>query len=813
MRPRHLLTTATVAGFVLAGFVLAGVAGPLLTGGRERQTDLGRALLPPGLGAWLGTDHLGRDELARVVAGARGSVIAVGVVLLMCLLLGGGIGVVAGWYGGLLDRVVLRLVDIVTSVPTLLLGLVLAGLLGGGSWQVALALGLTLWPPYARVVRTETRLRRDEPSNQALRLLGARPARILLGHIVPSLGGPVVVLLGITAAEVIVAVATLSFLGLGAQPPIPEWGSMLVESRRYLSAAPWLFLAPAAAVIAVAVACNLLADRLGGWFTHGAASPRHRGHTAAAAVPASAPDDGGLRITGLSVEVSGARIVDGATLTALAGSTLAIVGPSGSGKTLTVLGALGLLPAHLTARVSGSAVIAGRELVGLGEAGLRAVRGRAVAYVPQDVGSTLNPLRRVGAQLAAAIALHHGARGAAAAARAAELLELVGIDEPARVARQRPGELSGGMRQRVLIALALAGGPQVLIADEPTSALDATAAVGIVELLGRIQRRLGTTLVIITHELGMAVRLADTIAVFDAGQVVEAGPAATVLSRPEHPVTRRLVAAADLPEAAAASVPSGPVLLAAHELRVTYPGRGRRPPVTALAGIDLTVRRGEVVAVIGNSGCGKSTLARALAGLEPRLRGTVTLDGQPVRPQRVHLVFQDPAAALDRRQTIGDALDEALHLHRVPRADAPARRTALLGRVGLTGTHGGRRPWQLSGGERQRAVLARALASDPDLLILDEPVSALDSVHRAEFVNLLRELRGPGMVLISHDLGVVERVADRVLIMHAGRIVDELRPGAPPGPDRHPVTRDLLAARDFFRYQPATAHPVEGAPR
>jgi peptide/nickel transport system permease protein len=793
VRLRYALPVAVVVAFVSAG-----VAGPLVAGGRERQTDLGRALLGPGPAAWLGTDHLGRDELVRVVAGARGSAIAVGVVLLMCLLLGGGVGVMAGWRGGLLDRLVLRLVDLVTSVPTLLLGLVLAGVSGGGPWQVALALGLTLWPPYARVIRTETRLRRDEPSNQALRLLGAGPARILLRHILPSLGGPVFVLLGITAAEVIVAVATLSFLGLGAQPPVPEWGTMLVESRPYLSTAPWLFLAPATAVAAVAVACNLLADRLGGWFTHGTArTPRTSGTTATPAPAAATDDNGGLRITDLTVDVSGARVVDGATLSAPAGRTLAIVGPSGSGKTMTVLGALGLFPPHLAARVGGSVQLAGRELLGLDEARLRAIRGRVVAYVPQDVGSTLNPLRRVGAQIAAAVKLHSGGRSTR------ELLTLVGIEDPDRVARQRPGELSGGMRQRVLLALALAGNPRVVIADEPTSALDATAAVAVVELLRRVQRQLGTTLVVITHELGMASRLADTIAVLDAGRVVESGPAATVLSRPEHPVTRALVAATDLPEPLAWPPPAaGPVLLSAHDLHVTYPGRGSRPPVAALTGVDLTLRRGEVLGLVGNSGCGKSTLARALAGLERRLAGTLTMDSE-----RVHLVFQDPAAALDRRQRIADALDEALHLHRIPPARIPGRRAALLERVGLTGEHGGRRPWQLSGGERQRAVLARALAGEPDLLILDEPVSALDSIHRAGFIDLLRGLRGDrlSMLLISHDLGVVEQVADRVLVMHAGRFVDEL----PAGQDRHPVTRDLLAARDFFRHLPVPS--VEGA--
>ncbi|MER7008898.1 ATP-binding cassette domain-containing protein [Dactylosporangium sp. NPDC000555] len=798
---------------VLAAFVLAGAAGPILTAGRERQTDLNRALLAPGAGAWLGTDHLGRDELVRLVAGARGSLIAVGVVLVVCLVLGGGLGVAAGWWGGLFDRFMLRVVDVVTSVPTLLLGLVLAGLLGGGPWQVALALGATLWPPYVRVIRTETRLRRDAPSNQALLLLGARPPRILLRHVLPALGGPVTVLLGITAAEVIVGVATLSFLGLGARPPAPEWGSMLVESRPYLSSAPWLFLAPAVAVAVVAVACNLLADRLGTWFTHGVRAgavtrPARAVRPATRPTVADVPAEARLQVTGLSVDLYDGdgytRVVDGVTLSVPAGGTLAIVGASGSGKTMTALAMLDLFPAQVSARVTGSVRLAGRELVGLDEQALRRVRGRTVAYIPQDVGGALHPLRRVGAQVADVVVLHRGLRRRAAERRALELLALVGIDDPARVARQRPGALSGGMRQRVLLAAALAGEPPLLVADEPTSSLDATAAVALVELFGEIRNRLNTSLVIITHELGVAARLADTLAVFDQGRVVETGDTHAVLRAPRHPVTRRLIAAADLPPPRAdRDTGDAPVLLTARDLRLVHPAHARRPAVPALAGADLTVYRGEVVGLVGNSGCGKSTLARSLAGLEPRLRGTVELDGRPVdhRHQRVHLVFQDPTAALNRRQSIGGALAEALHLHGVRASDLPARRTALLRRVGLTADHGRRRPWQLSGGERQRAVIARALAGDPDLLILDEPVSALDCVHRADVINLLRSLRDDGlaMVVISHDLGVVEHVADRIAVMHSGRIVDELRPGAMATTARHRISRELVAARDFFR--------------
>jgi peptide/nickel transport system ATP-binding protein len=809
---------------VVVLFAVAGLFGPTLTDGREQATDLGNALAGPSAHALLGTDHLGRDELSRVLAGARGSVIAVGVVLLSCLLVGGVLGVIAGWRGGIVDRLLLRLVDVVTGVPTLLLGLVLAAVLGGSAWNVAVALAATQWPPYVRVIRTETRLRRDDPSNQALLLLGATPSRILTRHVAPALFGPVAVLLGITAAEVIISVATLSYLGLGARPPVPEWGSMLVESRPYLPSAPWLFLAPAVSVTAVALSCNLLADRAGSWFTHGirrsrpSCTARERAVGAAVVASPVPQDKVCLRISELTVDIlgdEGVRVVDGVSLSVQKGRTLAIVGPSGSGKTMAMLGVLGLFPPTVSAAVGGSVRLDGHELVGLDEGRLRTFRGQVAAYVPQDTGSALNPLRRVGAQIADVVRRHRGLDRAAATSQAAELLTLVGIDDPARVAGQRPGELSGGMRQRVLLATALAGQPDLLIADEPTSSLDVTTAVQIVELLGQVQRRLGTAMIIITHDLGVAMRLASRIAVFDRGRADEVGDVDELLDRPTHPVSRQLVTAASLSAPSRIDRELLPLrprtapLLEVRDLRVSFPGRGRRSVVTALAGIDLRLRASEVVGVVGNSGSGKSTLARAFAGIEPHASGIVRLDGRPVDPRqrRVQLVFQDPSAALDRRLTVAGALAEALRLSGVGRGEIAGRGEALLHRVGLTAEHGRRRPWQLSGGERQRAVIARSLVGDPDLLVLDEPVSALDSVHRIEITDVLHALRNDGlaMVLISHDLGVVEQLADRIVVMHAGRIVDELEHGARVDERRHQLTRELAYAREYFR-MPDVSH-------
>ncbi|MGH3753640.1 MAG: ATP-binding cassette domain-containing protein [Pseudonocardiaceae bacterium] len=804
---------------VIVLFAAAGLFGPALTNGRERATDLGNALAGPSAHALLGTDQLGRDELSRVLAGARGSVIAVGVALLACLLVGGVLGVLAGWHGGIVDRLLLRLVDVVTGVPTLLLGLVLAAALGGSSWNVAVALAATQWPPYVRVIRTETRLRRDDPSNQALLLLGAGPVRILTRHVAPALSGPIAVLLGITAAEVLLSVATLSYLGLGARPPVPEWGSMLVESGPYLSSAPWLFLAPAVAVTAVALSATLLAGYASSWFTHGISRPhppgpaRTRVAKSTVVFPPMPPDEVCVQIRELTVDILGdedTRVVDSVSLSVDKGQTLAIAGPSGSGKTMAMLGVLGLFPPAVSAAVGGSVRLNGHELVGLGEKRLRAFRGRIAAYVPQDTGSALNPLRRVGAQIAGVARRHLGLDRAAAASRAAELLTQVGIDDPARVAHQRPGELSGGMRQRVLLAMALAGQPDLLIADEPTSSLDVTTAVQIVELLGQLQRRLGMAMIIITHELGVAVRLASRIAVFDHGRAVEVADVNDLLAGPTHPVSRQLITAAGLSGPPPVDRPRPPrrppaarPLLEVRDLQVTFPGRGRRSAVTALTGINLRLRTSEVVGVVGSSGSGKSTLARALAGIEPHTSGTVLLGGRPVDPRqrRVQLVFQDPSAALDRRQTVADALAEALRLSGVRHGAVARRGAALLRLVRLTPEHGQRRPWQLSGGERQRAVIARCLAGDPDLLVLDEPVSALDSVHRIEITDVLRALRDGGlaMVLISHDLGVVEQLADRVVVMSEGRIVDELKPGARVDERSHRVTLELADAREYFR--------------
>jgi peptide/nickel transport system ATP-binding protein len=791
---------------VVTAFLAAGVVGPWLASGRERLTDLDRVLRPPttgqGVELLLGSDHLGRSELLRLVAGARGSAIAVLLALAGCLLLGGLVGVVAGWSGGGLDRALLRLVDVTSGLPSLLLGLVLAGLLGGSSWSVAVALAVTTWPPYARVIRSQIRVQRGEPRTQALTLLGASPWHILSRHLLPATSGPVVVLLGLTAAEVIVAVATFSYLGLGARPPVPEWGTMIVESQPYLTRAPWLLAVPTLAVTAVALSCTVLADRAGAWFTHGlglrlgdaTAADRAGGSPTRRREPSRPPVGGGrtcaspeqgpfLDVRGLTVDLPGAgRVVDGVDLAVDAGRTLALVGPSGSGKTMLALAVLGLFPAYVRPAVTGSARVGGRELVGAGEGELRRVRGAVVGYVPQDLGGALNPLRRVGPVIARTARRHAGLSRAQARSRAVELLREVGLADPRHVARQRPGALSGGMRQRVLLATALAAEPDMIIADEPTSALERDTAEQLVDLLADLQSRRGLAMVVITHDLGGARQLASTVAVMAGGRVVEVIEAGSTGERIRHPLTRQLLAAADgsrgpRPLRAAAG---SDVLLTASGMRVHYPGTGTTAGTVAVHDVDLTLHGAEVLGLVGPSGCGKSSLARALAGIEPYAHGEVRLEGRHPRPRdgRIQLVFQDPSTVLDPRRTAEAALTEAARLAGIPADGTGARVREAFDRVGLRAGLAARRPWQLSGGERQRLVIARCLLTDPAVLLLDEPVSALDSIHRLEVLDLLQELRAEGlaMVLISHDVDLVARLADRVAVMRGGRIESNLPP-------------------------------------
>jgi peptide/nickel transport system ATP-binding protein len=501
--------------------------------------------------------------------------------------------------------------------------------------------------------------------------------------------------------------------------------------------------------------------------------------------------------------------VRGVSLSVAPGEVVAVVGESGSGKSTLAHAVAGLLPG--TGRIDGGRItLAEQELTDLSERAWRTVRGRRIGLVPQDPGVALNPVQRVGTQVAEVLRVHGLADRRSAPAAAVELLAEAGLPDAAARSRQYPHELSGGMRQRVLIAIAIAARPQLLVADEPTSALDVTVQRRILDRLEELVRASGTAVLLITHDLGVAADRADRIVVMHGGQVVEEGPVREVLAAPREPYTRRLLESA--PGLTVSERPTRRVetpdspLVEVRDLVKEFPlGRGR---VRAVDAVSFTIARGETLALVGESGSGKSTTARLVLRLADPTSGTVAFDGTDITRvrgrawrelrRRAQLVYQNPYASLDPRFSIAEVIAEPLRAFRVGDARSRRARAAeLLDRVALPASVLDRRPVELSGGQRQRVAIARALALSPDLVVCDEPVSALDVSVQAQVLDLLAQLQaeeGLAYLFISHDLAVVRRIAHRVGVLQDGKLL-ELAPTeqlftAP----RHDYTRELLAA-------------------
>ncbi|MFE7529619.1 dipeptide ABC transporter ATP-binding protein [Kitasatospora sp. NPDC057542] len=523
-----------------------------------------------------------------------------------------------------------------------------------------------------------------------------------------------------------------------------------------------------------------------------------------------------IELEGLNVEFGHGRrrttAVAGVSLSLSAGECLALVGESGSGKSVTARTLVGLTAPGAAVRAE-RFLVEGRDAAAFSEREWRRVRGRTVGLVLQDALSALDPLRRVGAEVGEPLLAHRVLPKAEVPARVEELLRDVGVPEPAERARQYPHQLSGGLRQRALIASALAAGPRVLVADEPTTALDVTVQAQVLDLLGELKAE-GTALLLISHDLAVVARLADRIAVMKDGRIVESGPAERVLGAPEHPYTRMLLAAAPDPSRPAPSPAAVDEddeekgrLLTARGLVKRYrtPDGGLRE---AVADVSFGLAPGETLGIVGESGSGKSTTAQLVTGMLAPDAGEVLLDGRPWsalpererRPARpaVQLVHQDPLASFDPRFTVRRILAEALAVAGVARgSERRERAVELLTQVGLGEQHLERRPRGLSGGQRQRVAIARALATGPRLLVCDEPVSALDVSVQAQVLELLARLRaelGLAMLFISHDLAVVRQVSDRVLVMKDGRAVEYGPAERVFRSPEHPYTRQLLAA-------------------
>jgi peptide/nickel transport system ATP-binding protein len=529
-----------------------------------------------------------------------------------------------------------------------------------------------------------------------------------------------------------------------------------------------------------------------------------------------------LRVSGLRVDYGSGRranpAVRGVDLDIAPGEIVAVVGESGSGKSTIAHALVRLLPPEAHIR-SGNVVFDGTDLLRAPVGAMRRIRGGRIGFVPQDPSHSLNPLMRVGEQIAETLRRHRRLSRPDAAARAVEILAEVGIPDPERRAGQYPHELSGGLRQRVLIGIAWACEPALVIADEPTSALDATVQRHVLDRMQALAAAHGTAVLLVTHDLAVAADRADRIVVVEKGEIVEAGSASGVLSAPAHPYTRRLVAAApglnavrlqpriDITDRAQVSREP---LLHVSGLSKTYrsAGLGQAGAAPAVDNADFTITRGSTFALVGESGSGKSTTARMVARIIPSDTGRIEFDGTDITAvsgealrqlrRRIQVVYQNPFGSLDPRMTVQRIVAEPLRAFGVGSArEQTATVRELLGSVRLSIDLLGRRPAELSGGQRQRVAIARALALRPEFVILDEPVSALDVSVQEQVLRLLVDLQaefGLTYLFISHDLGVIRQVADRVGVMKDGRIVEQAETFRVFDEAEHPYTRELIAA-------------------
>ncbi len=798
----------------------------------------------PSADHWFGTTVGGTDVLSRVVYGARTAVEVILLAVVLSGIVGVPLGLVSGYLGGWIDRILVLVMDALYSFPSLLLAIVVSIVLSGGTsgafggiMAAAISITVVFVPQYFRLIRNATVAVKVEPYVDAARVVGARTPRILFKHIFSNVTSSLPVIATLNASEAILTLAGLGFLGFGIEPSsAAEWGYDLNKALPDASSGIWWTgVFPGLAIVLIVLGATLVGESL-----NDILNPllRTRAGTTTADekeietefaelvesddtdVPAAveSPSDGesrtvaALSLRDLSVDfrtdTGTVHAVRGISFDVAPGEVVAVVGESGSGKSVSSRAMLGLLPP--TASVTGSARLREDELLGKSANELRPIRGDQVSMVFQEPSTALNPVYSVGWQLIEGIRAHSDISKKDARARAIELLELVGIPDPEHRVDYYPHQLSGGQKQRVVIAMAISCDPDVIIADEPTTALDVTVQAAILELLLELRERLGTAIILITHNMGVVADMADRVVVMYRGTIVEEAPARALFATPRHPYTRLLLDA--VPhlgrEHGPQPIEDAEVVLAVDDLVVEFAGRLGQPSFVAVDHVSFEVGRGEVLGLVGESGSGKTTVGRAAVGLQQPTSGSIAVSGTTIsglseaklRPHRARFgfVFQDPAASLNPRMSIGDCIAEPLHVQTsLEDREIDAKVRELLESVELSAHHASRFPHELSGGQRQRVSLARALALDPDLLIADEPTSALDVSVQARVLELFTELQHRlrfACLFISHDLAVVDSLANRVAVMQNGTLVEIGPREQVLGSPRESYTQRLIAA-------------------
>ncbi|MCL8249901.1 dipeptide ABC transporter ATP-binding protein [Aeromicrobium fastidiosum] len=791
----------------------------------------------PSADHWFGTTVGGTDVLSRVIYGARTAVEVIVLAVVLSGVVGVPLGLVSGYLGGWLDRVLVLVMDALYAFPSLLLAIVVSIVLSGGNSSAiggilaaAISITVVFVPQYYRVIRNATLSVKAEPYVDAAKVVGVRTPRILRKHVFSNVSSSLPVIGTLNASEAILTLAGLGFLGFGIEPSAAaEWGYDLNKALPDASSGIWWTgVFPGLAIVLIVLGATLVGESLNDILNpllrtrgadtteadqaeieqefaalDGATDDRSLGRPPAAdrerseGTDADAGTDAGekrvaaLSLTDLAVsfrtDAGQVRAVKGISFDVAPGEVVAVVGESGSGKSVSSRAVLGLLPS--TAEVTGSARLGDRDLLGLSNRSLQPIRGDRVSMVFQEPATALNPVYTVGWQIIEGLQAHRKISKKAARARAVELLEMVGMPDPEERVGYYPHQLSGGQKQRVVIAMAIACDPDVIIADEPTTALDVTVQASILELLLSLRERLGTAIVLITHNMGVVADMADRVVVMYRGTIVEQAPSRELFASPRHPYTRALLDA--VPHLGRSDGPglvdeTTDVVLTVDDLVVEFAGRFGQPPFRAVDHVSFEIRKGEVLGLVGESGSGKSTVGRTTVGLQQPTSGTIHVSGQQVSGlsdrqlrsmrSRFGFVFQDPASSLNPRMSIGQCIAEPLHVQtELTSSQIDAKVAELLESVELGGSYAERFPHELSGGQRQRVSLARALSLDPDLLIADEPTSALDVSVQARVLELFRELQQRlqfACLFISHDLAVVDTLANRVAVMQHGELVE-----------------------------------------
>ncbi len=789
--------------------------------------DLHARCAGPSWAHLFGTDSFGRDIFSRVLVGARMTFLVGAASIAIGAFVGTLIGAFTGYFGGPLDEILMRVNDALASIPSVLLALVLVSIFGSGKYMVIWTLGIVFIPSFARVARGEFLGAKEKDYVKNAKLMGAKPLRVMFVHVLPNTLSIMLSSITVGFNNAVLAEAGLSYLGIGAQPSDISLGRMLAEAQGYLFTAPWYALAPGLTIVITVLGFSLINEALS---TGGAAAKPVPGKKKLAKLLAKAAEERKaaalekqsgqtegqaentkeskpvlceksnssaaplLSVNHLSVGFyeNGAwdYVVNDSGFTVAPGEIVGIVGESGSGKSMTALALMGLLKknGYVT---GGSIVFDDRELTAFSPEEYQEIRGMKMSMVFQEPMTSLNPVMKIGEQVEELIKLHGlpGGEGVSGNKRINRevvygILGECGLTEPEELYDRYPHQLSGGMRQRVMLAMAMICRPKLLIADEPTTALDVTTQAKILDLLERMNKNYGTAIIFISHDLTLIKRLCHSVIVMYKGDIVERGLVENVFNNPKQEYTIRLLHAAlgDIRgKEAHRLAKDAPHVLETEKLNVFYRMKSGRLFVKdtmkqVVFDADMYIKQGEILGLVGESGCGKSSLAKAIVGLQKYKKGKIKLSGKA--PQ---MVFQDPYESLNPAHKIGWLLQEPLRLNKrkMSRKQRIEAVDAILTKVELPLKYKDRYPHELSGGERQRVAIALALILNRKLIILDEPVSALDVTVQEQILELLIKLRneeGLSYLFISHDMDVIRRICDYVCVMYKGKIIEHATP-------------------------------------